>query len=81
MTSPGKSEENLIVYCCTSSISVLSCYVAVYRQDYNFRGHQLVCHYVGADYRCPDFYNAVDGDEVPVPHFGLAVGEEEICGN
>jgi hypothetical protein len=30
---------------------------------------------VGESYRCPDFYNPVDGDEVPVPHFGLAVGE------
>ena len=44
------------------------------RQDYSLNGHQLVCHFVGASYRCPDFFNPVDGDEVPVPHFGLAVG-------
>lgn len=28
---------------------------------------------VGNDYRCIDHYNPVDGDEVPVPHFGLAL--------
>ena len=39
-------------------------------QDYSLFGHQIVCHFVGPDYRCPDFYNPVDGDEVPVPHFG-----------
>ena len=33
---------------------------------------------VGNDYRCPDFYNPVDGDEVPVPHYGLAVTEDEF---
>lgn len=44
-------------------------------QDYSLNGHQLVCHFVGSDYRCPDFYNPVDGDEVPVPHFGLAVDD------
>eukprot|EP01032_Pedospumella_encystans_P016621 gene16621-18957_t len=38
-------------------------------QDYSMYGHQLVCHFVGESYRCADFYNPVDGDEVPVPHF------------
>lgn len=47
-------------------------------QDYNFCGHQLVCHFVGESYRCPDFYNPVDGDEVPVPHFGLAVDDDQF---
>jgi len=42
-------------------------------QDYSLFGHQLVCHYVGDDYRCQDFYNPVDGDEVPVPHFGCVL--------
>ncbi|CAM9624147.1 unnamed protein product [Discosporangium mesarthrocarpum] len=42
-------------------------------QDYSLEGNQIVCHLVGPDYRCPDFYNPVDGDEVPVPHFGLAM--------
>ena len=42
-------------------------------QDYALHGHQVVCHWVGEDYRCADFYNPVDGDEVPVPHSGLAL--------
>ena len=29
---------------------------------------QLVCHWVGDDYRGVDYYNPVDGDEVPVAH-------------
>lgn len=36
------------------------------------------CSQVGEDYRCPDFYNPVDGDEVPVPHFGLALTKAEF---
>ena len=42
-------------------------------QDYSLIGHQLVCHFVGEAYRCQDFYNPVDGDEVPVPHFGVVL--------
>mmetsp|Transcript_3110 Transcript_3110/g.3254 ORF Transcript_3110/g.3254 Transcript_3110/m.3254 type:complete len:191 (+) Transcript_3110:103-675(+) len=42
-------------------------------QDYSLNGHQIVCHFVGKDYRCQDYFNPVDGDEVPVPHFGLAL--------
>jgi len=42
-------------------------------QDYSLHGHQLVCHWAGDDYRCTDYYNPVDGDEVPVPHFGVAL--------
>lgn len=47
-------------------------------QDYSLNGHQIVCHFVGQDYRCPDFYNPVDGDEVPVPHFGLVLTESQF---
>jgi len=47
-------------------------------QDYSLHGHQIVCHWVGNDYRCMDFYNPVDGDEVPVPHAGLALTVEEF---
>ena len=47
-------------------------------QDYSLSGHQLVCHYVGPEYRCSDYYNPVDGDEVPVPHYGLALTVEEF---
>mmetsp|Transcript_4136 Transcript_4136/g.8934 ORF Transcript_4136/g.8934 Transcript_4136/m.8934 type:complete len:231 (+) Transcript_4136:150-842(+) len=42
-------------------------------QDYSLYGHQIVCHWAGNDYRCIDYYNPVDGDEVPVPHAGLAL--------
>jgi uncharacterized protein len=47
-------------------------------QDYSLHGHQIVCHWVGNDYRCPDFYNPVDGDEVPVPHMGLALTVDQF---
>ena len=47
-------------------------------QDYSLHGHQIVCHWVGDDYRCIDYYNPVDGDEVPVPHFGLALTVEQF---
>lgn len=40
-------------------------------------GHQIVCHYVGENYRGVDYTNPVDGDEVPVPHFGLVLPSEE----
>ena len=36
-------------------------------------GGKVVAHWVGDDYRCQDFFNPVDGDEVPVPHSGLAL--------
>ncbi len=47
-------------------------------QDYSLGGHQIVCHFAGSDYRCIDYYNPVDGDEVPVPHYGLALSVEEF---
>ena len=47
-------------------------------QDYSMNGHQIVCHYVGENYRCIDYYNPVDGDEVPVPHFGIILSEIEF---
>lgn len=47
-------------------------------QDYSLYGHQLVLHYVGEKYRCQDFYNPVDGDEVPVPHFGVVLKLEDF---
>ncbi|KAG5177174.1 Glyoxalase/Bleomycin resistance protein/Dihydroxybiphenyl dioxygenase [Tribonema minus] len=47
-------------------------------QDYSLGGNQIVCHLVSSDYRCPDFTNPVDGDEVPVPHFGLAMTVDEF---
>ena len=47
-------------------------------QDYSLGGHQIVCHYVGENYRCQDYYNPVDKDEVPVPHFGLVLTEPQF---
>lgn len=37
---------------------------------------QLVCHWVGDDYRGIDYYNPVDGDEVPVAHFGAVLNAD-----
>lgn len=47
-------------------------------QDYSLNGHQLVCHEVGADYKGADYFNPVDQDDVPVPHFGLALSKDEF---
>jgi extradiol dioxygenase family protein len=46
-------------------------------QDYCLFGHQIVCHFVGDKYRGADYYNPVDGDEVPVPHFGAVLQSVE----
>ena len=40
--------------------------------DFSLFGHQLVCHQVKG-YSAASSHNAVDGDPVPVPHFGLAL--------
>eukprot|EP00249_Psilotum_nudum_P014466 c24839_g1_i1 orf=216-725(-) len=40
--------------------------------DFNLFGHQLVCHYV-PNYNAESSANSVDGDPVPVPHFGLTM--------
>ena len=41
--------------------------------DFDFFGHQLVCHAV--DGAAPDgaAHNPVDGHDVPVPHFGMVL--------
>ncbi|HEX9794938.1 MAG TPA: VOC family protein [Planctomycetota bacterium] len=39
--------------------------------DFDLRGHQLVAHLVPAD--ASEAANPVDGDAVPVPHFGLVL--------
>lgn len=39
--------------------------------DFNFLGHQLVCHLAPAGQLT--HHNPVDGDEVPVPHFGVVL--------
>ncbi len=40
--------------------------------DLDFFGHQLVLHEVDDDSKAPPT-NPVDGDEVPVPHFGVVL--------
>lgn len=40
--------------------------------DFDLGGHQLVCHRVRS-VRAAPATNPVDGDEVPVPHFGLVL--------
>ena len=40
--------------------------------DFDFAGHQLVCHRVER-LPSPPARNAVDGDAVPIPHFGLVL--------
>ncbi|MER6347848.1 VOC family protein [Streptomyces sp. NPDC001595] len=37
--------------------------------DWNLHGHQFVTHLAAG--RAPRVHNAVDGHDVPVPHFGL----------
>mmetsp|Transcript_33231 Transcript_33231/g.94155 ORF Transcript_33231/g.94155 Transcript_33231/m.94155 type:complete len:244 (-) Transcript_33231:45-776(-) len=45
--------------------------------DFSLYGHQLVCHQVDG-YSASGSQNAVDGDPVPVPHFGLAMTKEQL---
>mmetsp|Transcript_14494 Transcript_14494/g.41168 ORF Transcript_14494/g.41168 Transcript_14494/m.41168 type:complete len:205 (+) Transcript_14494:9-623(+) len=45
--------------------------------DFNLYGHQVVCHVVEG-YSAAESCNAVDGDPVPVPHFGLAMLEADF---
>jgi hypothetical protein len=39
--------------------------------DFNFFGHQLVCHLDDSGTLEQRLNNPVDGDSVPVPHFGV----------
>ncbi|KAK9908524.1 hypothetical protein WJX75_009133 [Coccomyxa subellipsoidea] len=45
--------------------------------DYSLFGHQIVCHEIKG-YNATSTANAVDGDPVPVPHFGLALGVDQF---
>jgi uncharacterized protein len=40
--------------------------------DFDLFGHQLVCHLAPAGQRAVH-HNPVDGDQVPVPHFGVVL--------
>ena len=44
--------------------------------DFNFYNHQLVCHEVNRDLSVNSNY--VDGEDVPVPHFGIILTWEEF---
>ncbi|MDA8061928.1 MAG: VOC family protein [Actinomycetota bacterium] len=46
--------------------------------DWDFYGHQLVTHLVPSAGRQVAGSNPVDGDEVPVPHFGVLLGVEDF---
>ena len=45
--------------------------------DFNFFGHQLVCHLHDGMMQGPAVRNEVDHDRVPVPHFGMVLAMEE----
>lgn len=44
--------------------------------DFDLRGHQIVAHLAPEAVRAR-VSNAVDGEDVPVPHFGLVLAMEE----
>ena len=44
--------------------------------DFDLHGHQIVAHLVPGS-EAPRASNPVDGDEVPVPHFGLVLPMDE----
>jgi extradiol dioxygenase family protein len=46
--------------------------------DYSLFGHQVVVHLVGPTYRGAEFYNPVDRDYVPVPHFGVCLAVDQF---
>lgn len=41
--------------------------------DFDFFGHQLVCHVAAHPAPGPAHSNPVDGHDVPVPHFGIVL--------
>lgn len=45
--------------------------------DFNLYGHQIVAHLV-KDYNAASSANQVDGDPVPVPHFGVALSVQQF---
>ena len=44
--------------------------------DFNLYGHQLVCHLSTEDSK--KINNSVDGDSIPVPHFGVILDFQEF---
>jgi hypothetical protein len=46
--------------------------------DFDFFGHQLVCHAVAGDAGAAPAHNPVDGHDVPVPHFGVVLDWDDF---
>ena len=46
--------------------------------DFNFYGHQLVCHKVQQIHGISINSNYVDGEDIPVPHFGIILQWDEF---
>jgi hypothetical protein len=44
--------------------------------DFDFHGHQIVAHLAPGEPRAP-IARDVDGDQVPVPHFGLVLSMDD----
>ena len=44
--------------------------------DFNLFGHQLVIHYQPKNEKNESHNNAVDGKQVPIPHFGVVLAWE-----
>ena len=44
--------------------------------DFNFFGHQLVCHV--SPEKNNQVTNVVDGEDVPVPHFGIILDMQDF---
>ena len=44
--------------------------------DFNLFGHQISAHLRPTTSQSPDTFNAVDGDAVPIPHFGCILDFE-----
>ena len=45
--------------------------------DFDFYGHQLVCHAAVTQSKGTSPTNLVDGEQVPVPHFGVVLGWDD----
>jgi extradiol dioxygenase family protein len=48
--------------------------------DFNLYGHQLVCHLnpaLGVNGKLASHFNPVDGEAVPVPHYGVVLRAEQ----
>jgi hypothetical protein len=46
--------------------------------DFDFYGHQIVAHQIARGAEAASGANAVDGHDVPVPHFGVVLAMDEF---